>query len=139
VRSPASNNRNACSRNSAGYGGLVFGMDSLSGGNAPNGQVSTKPRQLHTKTIHALGATQTRIRAGRPQTNGHVENLHKTILDECWRPAFARYHMLKYTGLRRDLEHYLDTYNTDRAHTGRITQGRIPADIIDPARKMQTR
>ena len=29
----------------------------------------------------------TRIRPGRPQTNGHVENLHKTILDECWRPA----------------------------------------------------
>jgi hypothetical protein len=29
VRSPACSNRNACSRNSAGYGGLVFGMDSL--------------------------------------------------------------------------------------------------------------
>jgi hypothetical protein len=28
--------------------------------------------------------------AERPQTNGHVEALHKTILDECWRPAFAR-------------------------------------------------
>jgi transposase len=28
-----------------------------------------------------LGATQTRIRDGRPQTNGHIENLHKTILD----------------------------------------------------------
>jgi transposase len=90
-------------------------------------------------TITTLGATQTRIRAGRPQTNGHVENLHKTILDECWRPSFARYHQLKLHGLRRDLEHYLQTYNTDRAHTGRITQGRIPADIIDPARKMHPR
>ena len=37
------------------------------------------------------GARHTRIRAGRPQTNGNVEALHKTILDECWRPAFARY------------------------------------------------
>ncbi len=27
----------------------------------------------------------------RPQTDGNVEALHKTILDECWRPAFARY------------------------------------------------
>jgi transposase len=79
----------------------------------------------------------TRIRAGRPQTNGHVENLHKTILDECWRPSFARYLYTRYTGLRADLAGYLHTYNTDRAHTGRITQGRIPADILDPAHKMR--
>jgi hypothetical protein len=28
-------------------------------------------------------------------------------------------------------------YNTDRAHTGRHTQGRIPADIVYGARKMR--
>jgi transposase InsO family protein len=95
-------------------------------------------RARFTATLGQLGATQTRIRAGRPQTNGHVENLHKTILDECWRPAFARYHYLRLAGLRRDLKHFLHTYNTDRAHTGRITRGRIPADIIDPARKMHS-
>jgi hypothetical protein len=59
------------------------------------------------------------------------------ILDECWRPAFARYRQLRLSGLRRDLTHYLWTYNNDRAHTGRLTRGRIPADIIDPARKMR--
>ena len=37
------------------------------------------------------GTRHTRIRSGRPQTNGHVERLHRTILEECWRPAFARY------------------------------------------------
>lgn len=42
-------------------------------------------------TITRLGARHSRIHAGRPQTNGHVEALHKTFLDECWRPAFARY------------------------------------------------
>ncbi len=50
-------------------------------------------------------------RAGRPQTNGHVEALHKTILDECWRPAFARYLYPRYTGLRRELDTYLRFYN----------------------------
>lgn len=79
----------------------------------------------------------TRIHPGRPQTNGHVERLHKTILDECWRPSFARYLHITYGGLRRDLAEYLHTYNTDRAHNGRITNGRIPADIIDPAHKMR--
>jgi len=49
----------------------------------------------------------TRIHAGRPQTNGHVEALHKPILDECWRPAFARYLYPRYSGLRRELDTYL--------------------------------
>jgi hypothetical protein len=31
------------------------------------------------------------IRAGRPQTNGCVERVQQTILDEGWKPAFARY------------------------------------------------
>ena len=35
-------------------------------------------------TITRLNARHTRIHAGRPQTNGNVEALHKTILDECW-------------------------------------------------------
>ena len=96
-------------------------------------------RGAFTETIEQLGAQQTRIRAGRPQTNGAVEALHKTILDECWRPAFARFLYLRFQGLRRELEHYLAYYNLDRAHTGRLTRGRIPADIVYGAHKMETR
>jgi transposase InsO family protein len=91
-----------------------------------------------TATLVDLDARHTRIRAGRPQTNGHVENLHKTILDECWRPAFARSLQPALSGLTRDLNEYLWVYNNDRPHHGRLTRGAIPADIIDPARKMRT-
>jgi transposase InsO family protein len=90
-------------------------------------------------TIKRLGARKTHIHAGRPQTNGHVEALHKTILDECWRPAFARYLYPSFTGLRRDLETYLRYYNTDRVHHGRLTRGRIPADLVYGAHKMEAR
>ena len=62
-------------------------------------------------TLAALGVRHTRIRAGRPQTNGHVERLHRTILEECWRPAFARFLQVRFTGLRRELARYLDYYN----------------------------
>jgi transposase InsO family protein len=86
-----------------------------------------------------LGATHTRIHAGRPQTNGHVEALHNTILDDCWRPAFARHLYPTLTGLRHELDTYLTYYNTDRVHHGRLTRGRIPADIIHRARKMNPR
>ena len=92
-----------------------------------------------TRTLEQLGARHSRIHAGRPQTNGNIEALHKTILDECWRPAFARYIYPRYTGLKRELDTYLNFYNNDRVHHGRLTQGRIPADIVYGARKMEAR
>ena len=91
------------------------------------------------ETIERLGARVTHTHAGRPQTNGHVEALHKTILDECWRPAFARYLYPRYTGLRRELDIYLAFYNHDRVHHGRLTRGRIPADLVYGSRKMEPR
>jgi transposase InsO family protein len=81
-------------------------------------------------TITKLGARHTFIRAGRPQTNGCVERVQQTILDECWKPAFARYLIPKQTGLRLDLERYLRYYNTQRAHTSRWTKGRTPEAVL---------
>jgi transposase InsO family protein len=75
------------------------------------------------------------IRAGRPTSNGHVERLQLTILEECWRPSFARSLIPKLTALERDLESYLWTSNFDRAHTGRLTKGRVPGDIVYGAPK----
>jgi transposase InsO family protein len=95
--------------------------------------------QAFKDTLASLGASLTHIRSGRPQTNGHVEALHRLILEECWRPAFARYLYPRYTGLGRELEHYLAEYNFDRVHHGRLTRGRIPADIVYGARKMEAR
>jgi transposase InsO family protein len=86
-----------------------------------------------------LGVRHTLIRAGRPQTSGAVEALHRLILEECWRPAFARYLHVRFTGLKRDLEQYVDDYNFVRPHHGRLTRGRIPAEIVYGARKVETR
>jgi len=88
--------------------------------------------------VERLGAHQRFIRAGRPNSNGCVERVQLTILEECWRPAFARSLIPKITALAQDLTDYLDEYNYDRAHTGRLTQGRVPADIVFGARKTTT-
>ena len=85
--------------------------------------------------VEQIGARQRFIHAGRPNSNGCVERLQLTILEECWRPAFARSLVPKMTALQRDLERYLTDYNVDRAHTGRLTKGRVPADIVFGARK----
>ena len=94
--------------------------------------------RLHRHPRRALGRAA-RIRAGRPQTNGHVERLQQTILEECWRPSFARSLVPRLTALEHDLKRYLGYYNFDRAHTGRLTKGRIPGEIVYGARKVRPR
>ncbi len=47
--------------------------------------------------------------------------------------------MPKLGGLVRDLSGYLDFYNTERAHTGRLTRGRTPYQALVGARKMRPR
>jgi transposase InsO family protein len=89
--------------------------------------------------VRELGARQTFIRAGRPATNGGVERVQRTILEECWRPSFARSLVPKLTGLSRDLAAYLRYYNEERAHTGRLTLGRTPQEALVGARKMRPR
>jgi transposase InsO family protein len=96
-------------------------------------------RPIFTDTIAGLGARHSRIKSGRPQTNGHVERLHRTILEECWRPVFARFLQVRYRGIQRELEAYTNYYNHHRAHTGRTTAGRCPADLVYAARKMEPR
>lgn len=59
-----------------------------------------------------------------------LPRVHGTILEECWKPAFARYLVPGFLGLRRNLERYLRYYNEDRAHTGRWTRGRTPMEVI---------
>ena len=91
------------------------------------------------QAIRELGAEHRFIRAGRPQTNGCVERVQRTVLEECWRPSFARSVVPSSTGLKRDLAAYVTSYNWYRSHNGRRTKGRTPASIVYGARKMRPR
>jgi hypothetical protein len=55
--------------------------------------------------------------------------VQRTILDECWKPAFARYLISKYTGLCLDLERYLRYYN----ETTRLPQGGQNSAAVETA------
>jgi hypothetical protein len=68
-----------------------------------------------------------------------VERVQRTVLEECWRPNFARSLIPKVTALKRDLSAYLRYYNFERAHTGRHNQGGAPAAIVFGANKMLPR
>src|SRR5262249_49989516 len=100
---------------------------------------SEVPSHEGVATLREPGARPRVIHPGRPTTNGAVERVQRTILEECWRPSFARSLVPKLNGLGRDLEAYLRFYNEERAHTGRLTQGRTPLQALIGARKMRPR
>ena len=87
---------------------------------------------LFTDSVEAAGVEHRFIRAGRPQTNGKVEQVQNTILRELWHPTFATYNEPSISSLRLDLDDYLEWYNNKRPHTGRWNQGRSPIQIIEP-------
>lgn len=95
--------------------------------------------QVFRHAASEVAAEHRFIHAGRPQSNGAVERVQRTILEECWRRSFARALVPKLSALKRDLEAYLRYYNHDRVNTGRFAQGRIPADIVFGANKMLRR
>jgi len=86
----------------------------------------------YRETIANLGVQHRFIAPGRPQSNGKVEQVQNTILQECWMPTFVTYTHPSITGLRTDLVEYLNEYNNTRPHTGKWNKGKPPATIITP-------
>jgi transposase InsO family protein len=89
------------------------------------------------EALSELGVRHRLIAPGRPQSNGKVEQVQNSILDECWKPAFVGATQPSITGLRHALEEFLDHYNHQRPHGGRWNQGRTPAQIIIPNTRNQ--
>jgi hypothetical protein len=94
---------------------------------------------VFTDTLVALGARHSRIRSGRPQTNGHVERLHRTIVEECRRRAFARFCRSASPAYAANSTATSATTTITRAHTGRLTAGRCPAELVNGARETEPR
>lgn len=67
-----------------------------------------------------------RTKAKSPQTNGICERFQKTVLDEFYRVAFRRKIYGGIEQLQHDLDQWIGTYNTERAHQGKRCQGKTP-------------
>lgn len=68
----------------------------------------------------------TKTKARHPQTNGICERFHKTILDEFYRVAFRTKIYSGIDELQRDLDAWINRYNTERTHEGKMCCGRTP-------------
>jgi transposase InsO family protein len=82
------------------------------------------------------GIEHTKTKARHPQTNGICERFHKTILQEFYQVAFRRklYHCLD--ELQTDLDAWMEHYNTERTHQGKMCCGRTPMQTLLDGKKL---
>jgi transposase InsO family protein len=73
----------------------------------------------------------TKVRS--PRTNGFVERMNRTLLDECFRIKGRTEWYLSPAEIQRDLDAYLEEYNLRRSHQGYRLQGRTPAQALREA------
>jgi transposase InsO family protein len=69
-------------------------------------------------------------RVKRPQSNGIVERLHRTLLDEHFRVEGRRTWFDTIDEMQAVLDGYLEGYNQRRPHQGRGMNGRTPAQAF---------
>ncbi len=66
----------------------------------------------------------------RPQSNGFVERLHRTLLDEHFRVVGRKKWYETLEEMQKDLDRFLKHYNTERPHQGRNMDGRTPYEAF---------
>jgi transposase InsO family protein len=71
-----------------------------------------------------------RTKTKSPQTNGIVERLHKTMLNEFYRSAFRKKLYASIGELQDDLDEWIRSYNEERPHQGRWCFGKTPTQTF---------
>ena len=82
------------------------------------------------EACRALGIRHTRTKPRHAWTNGFVERLQGTILQEHWRVVFRRRYFTSRAALQRSLDGFLRFYNHDRPHQGYRLRGHPPATVF---------
>jgi transposase len=77
-----------------------------------------------------LALRHTRTKPRHAWTNGFVERLQGTILQEHWRVVFRRRYFTTRAALQRTLDGFMRYYNTQRPHQGYRVRGRTPAALV---------
>ncbi len=97
------------------------------------GKVETHDYELYLG-INDIEHTKTKAR--HPQTNGICERFHKTILNEFYQVAFRRKLYLSLEELQTDLDIWLDDYNNNRTHQGKMCCGRTPMQTFTHGKQL---
>lgn len=91
------------------------------------GKAESHDYQLYL-ALNDIEHTKTKVM--HPQTNGICERFHKTILQEFYQVAFRKKIYRSIEELQSDLDQWLNYYNYDRTHQGKMCCGRTPMETL---------
>jgi transposase InsO family protein len=91
------------------------------------GKAESHDYQLYL-ALNDIEHTKTKVM--HPQTNGICERFHKTILQEFYQVTFRRKIYRSIEELQSDLDEWLNYYNYDRTHQGKMCCGRTPMETL---------
>lgn len=94
------------------------------------GRAEQHPYEL-LLALHDIEHRRTKVRS--PRTNGFVERMNRTLLDECFRIKGRTTWYTAPEEIQRDLDKYLSFYNLKRSHQGYRLKGRTPAQALREA------
>lgn len=91
------------------------------------GREDQHPYELFLQ-LEGIEHRTTKVR--RPQSNGFIERLHRTLLDEHFRIQGRTTWYETVEEMQADLEQYFKHYNYERTHQGRNMNGRTPYTVF---------
>ncbi|WGM03621.1 IS481 family transposase [Arsenophonus nasoniae] len=97
------------------------------------GKVEHHDYQLYL-AINDIDHTKTEARS--PQTNGICERFHKTVLQEFYRVVFRKKIYGNLEELQTDLDKWLEEYNNQRTHQGKMCCGRTPMATLHDGKQI---
>ena len=71
-----------------------------------------------------------KTKAKSPQTNGICERFHRTILQEFYQVVFRKAVFENTDQLQKELDTWIEFYNTERTHQGKMCCGRTPLETL---------
>jgi transposase InsO family protein len=77
----------------------------------------------------------TKTKARSPKTNGICERFHKTILQEFYQITFRKKLYENLETLQKDLDEWIDFYNNERTHQGKMCCGRTPLQTLTDSKQ----
>ena len=78
----------------------------------------------------------TKTKAYSPQTNGICERFHRTVKEEFYEIAFRKKVYSELADLQADLDAWVDVYNNERSHQGKMCCGRTPMQTLREGREL---
>ena len=91
------------------------------------GKAETHDYELYL-AVNDIEHTRTKVK--HPQTNGICERFHKTVLHEFYQVTFRKKIYTDLSELQKDLDNWLDHYNNERTHQGKMCNGRTPMQTL---------